>query len=124
MLLPDDYSPTAISDPAIAKVIHRLEVVPGGEAYDSRYPEGIPTSVIIEHRQLGTLGGELVMFPLGHARSDKSETARLVDLKFERLVANAVTDPTALRQQVALTGKSVDQVANLYNFPIDGIEGS
>lgn len=122
MLLPDDYADAAITDPAVADVIRRLDVVPGGNAYDSRYPEGIPTSVILEHERLGTLGGDLVMFPLGHARADQTETARLVDLKFERLVTGAVAAPARLREQVALTGKPAAEVANLYSFPITEIE--
>jgi hypothetical protein len=62
------------------------------------------------------------MFPLGHARADQTETARLVDLKFERLVTGAVAAPARLREQVALTGKPAAEVANLYSFPITGIE--
>jgi hypothetical protein len=29
----------------------------GGREYDALYPEGIPTSVEIDHASLGTLGG-------------------------------------------------------------------
>lgn len=64
------------------------------------------------------------MFPLGHARANQAETARLVDLKFERLVTGAVAHPARLRDQVALTGKSAAEVASLYSFPIHGIEAA
>ena len=118
MLLPDDYADAAIRDPAVARLIDRMEIVHGGREYDARYPEGIPTGVTIEHATLGTLGGELVAFPLGHARSDAARTAAVVDLKFERLVAGAVDDPGALRRRMRLAGASAAEVAELYAFPI------
>ena len=121
MLLPDDYSPAAIADPAVRALIDRLEIIPGGEEYDRRYPEGIPTSVTIEHSELGTHDSGLVMFPLGHARSDQPATAALVDLKFDRLVAGAVPDPEKLKQQVRLRGRAAEGVASLYSFPLTGL---
>jgi 2-methylcitrate dehydratase len=121
MLLPDDYSATAITDPNIRRLIDRIEIVHGGGEYDARYPEGIPTSVAIEHATLGTLGGELAMFPLGHARSDAARTAAVVSLKFERLVSGVVDDPAALRQRMQVGGKSASAVAELYAFPIRGV---
>ena len=121
MLLPDDYSTAAIAEPEVGRLIGRIEIVHGGEEYDARYPEGIPTSVAIEHATLGTLGGGLAMFPLGHARSDATHTAAVVDLKFDRLVSGAVDDPAALRQRMQLGGKSAAAVAELYAFPIRGV---
>jgi hypothetical protein len=78
--------------------------------------------VAVEHATLGTLGGELVVFPLGHARSDAAGTAAVVDLKFDRLVTGAVDDPAALRQRMRLTGQPAAAVAELYAFPIHGVE--
>ncbi len=118
MLLPSDYSDAAIGDPEIARLIDRMEIVHGGREYDARYPEGIPTSVTVEHATLGPLGGALVAFPLGHARSDAAATAAVVDLKFARLVAGAVDDPQALRARMRLAGRSAADVASLYAFPI------
>lgn len=118
MLLPADYSDAAIRDPAIARLIDRMEIVHGGPKFDAGYPGGIPTSVTVEHTTLGVLGGDLVTFPLGHARSDAARTAAVVDLKFDRLVADAVHDPEALRRRMMLAGKSVAEIADLYSFPI------
>lgn len=121
MLLPEDYSDAAIVDPAVARLISRMTIEPGGDAFDRAYPAGIPTSVTIDHSTAGRLGGDLVMFPLGHARADAAETAALVDLKFDRLVAGAVADPAALREQMRLVGRSVPEMAELYAFPIAGV---
>jgi 2-methylcitrate dehydratase len=120
MLLPADYADAAIADPAIAALIARMEIVHGGPDYDSRYPEGIPTRVEIDHAALGRLDGGFVLFPQGHARSDAARTAALVDLKFDRLVAGAVDDPAALRERMRLAGRTAAEIANLYAFPIRG----
>jgi 2-methylcitrate dehydratase len=121
MLLPDDYSDVAIADPAVAALIAKIAIAHGGAAYDSRYPEGIPTRVEIDHAALGPLDGGFVLFPQGHARSDAARTAALVDLKFDRLVAGAVDDPAALRGRMRLAGRSAAEIADLYAFPIRGL---
>jgi 2-methylcitrate dehydratase len=118
MLLPEDYSNEAIRDPEIKRLIERIVIEHGGPAYDEKYPEGIPTSVAVEHAALGPLGGDLVNFPLGHARSDAARTAAVVNLKFDRLVAGVVADPSALRRRMQLAGKSPKEIAELYTFAI------
>ncbi len=122
MLLPDDYSDEAIGDPVAASVMNRITIEHGGEAYDRLYPDGIPTRVVIDHASLGSLDGGLVQYPLGHAKSDPAETAAIVDLKFDRLVAGAVSDPTAVRAGLRLAGRSATEVAELYGFPIHGCD--
>ena len=122
MLLPEDYSDAAICDPAITRLIERMSIEPGGPDYDALYPAGIPTSVVIDHISLGRLGGDLVTYPLGHARADAARTAEVVDLKFDRLVATAVDDPRGLRERMKLAEKSPDDIAELYAFPIHGCD--
>lgn len=119
MLLPDDYSDAAIADPEVKRLIERIVIEHGGREYDDRYPEGIPTSVAIEHESRGMLGGEIVLFPMGHARSDAARTGSIVKLKFDRLVAGAVDDPARLRERMDLGGKSAADVAELYAFGIN-----
>jgi 2-methylcitrate dehydratase len=122
MLLPDDYADACIHDPAIASLIDRIVIEHGGPEYDRLYPDGIPTRVLIEHASLGTLDGGLVQYPLGHAQSDPLRTAAVVDLKFDRLVAGAVSDPAAVRSGLRLAGRSPQEVAELYGFPIHGCD--
>jgi 2-methylcitrate dehydratase PrpD len=118
MLLPADYDDALIRDPEIAGVISRIAIEHGGPDYDSAYPDGIPTSVEIDHAQFGTLPGGFVRHPLGHARSDPARTAEVVNLKFDRLVAGAVDDPQRLRERMRLAGRSPAEIAELYAFPI------
>ena len=122
MLLPADYSAEAIADPAIGCLIERMSIVPGGPGYDALYPDGIPTSVEIDHPSRGRLGGTLVQYPLGHARSAAARTAAVVSLKFDRLVAAAVDDPQRLRERMRVTGRSSEEMAELYAFPIHGCD--
>jgi len=118
MLLPEDYSDEAIRDPEIARLIAAMVIEHGGREYDEKYPDGIPTSVEIDHAALGTLSSGLVRYPLGHARSDAAGTAAVVNLKFDRLVAGAVDDPGRLRERMRLAGRSPAEIADLYAFPI------
>jgi 2-methylcitrate dehydratase len=122
MLLPKDYADERLTEPRVLALIDRITVHHGGPAYDRLYPDGIPTSVEIEHAGLGRLGGEIVRYPLGHAQADREETARLVRLKFFRLVAQAVDDPQALAEQMRLSGRTAAAIAELYAFPIHGID--
>jgi 2-methylcitrate dehydratase PrpD len=122
MLLPDDYADDAIRDPAVARLIATMAIEHGGGEYDALYPDGIPTSVAIEHATLGRVGGDLVRYPLGHARADAARTAAVVDLKFDRLVAGAVADPAALRARMSLAAATSAQIAELYAFPIHGCD--
>ena len=66
--------------------------------------------------------GGLVRYPLGHARSDAARTAAVVDLKFDRLVSGAVDDPVRLRERLRVAGRSPEEIAELYAFPIHGCD--
>ena len=47
MLNPIDYNPSALNNPVTRKLMDKIEFAHGGADYDSKYPEGIPTSVEI-----------------------------------------------------------------------------
>ena len=119
MLLPEDYSDAAIADKGLAAIVKKINIVHGGPDYDSLYPEGIPASVSIDHEECGMLDGGRCVFPLGHAQSDQSQTTALVDEKFQRLVAGAVSSPQALRQHLRLHDMPAEHVAHLYAFPFN-----
>jgi 2-methylcitrate dehydratase len=122
MLLPDDYDDSALADPRVHGLIDRMRIVHGGPSFDALYPDGIPTEVTIRHATLGSVSSGLVRYPLGHARSDATETARLVDLKFDRLAAHGVDDPADLRKRIGLAGRSSREMADLYGFPVHGCD--
>ena len=124
MLLPADYDDAAIRDPAVADLIAKMAIERGGPDYDALYPEGIPTSLQVVHARLGTFDSGLVRYPLGHARADAERTAAVVRLKFDRLVAEAVDDPQALRARMQVAGRTPAEIAELYGFPIHGCDRS
>jgi 2-methylcitrate dehydratase len=121
MLLPEDYSDAAIVHPLTRRLMERIDFRHGGPEYDAKYPDGIPTTVEIEHEDLGHLTSGLVMYPEGHARCTSGKLDTLLDHKFRRLASLAVDDVEALRRRFGgLANKSAAEIANLYNFLIKG----
>lgn len=119
MLMPDDYDPTSLQHPVTRRLMDKIQFVHGGPDYDAKYPDGIPTTVEIEHAQLGLLSSGLVMYPEGHARSRSGRLASLLRHKFRRLAAFGVSDPGQLAARLTpLAEKSPEEVARMYGFPI------
>jgi len=77
MLLPDDFSSASLTDQTIKTFMSKIEFKHGGPEYDSKYPEGIPSSVQIE-TQKGVFDSGFVMFPPGHAKYDFSVTNQIL----------------------------------------------
>lgn len=128
MLLPEDYNDESLFHPVTRRLMQRIEFVWGGPEYDRRYPDGIPTTLEIEHGTAGTLSSGWMMYPLGHARCTRPDLETLLRLKFQRLAALGVPDPDALWVQLqGLTRKSAAEIRTLYQFPLspptDGSSG-
>jgi 2-methylcitrate dehydratase len=122
MLLPNDYSPRALQLPLTRQLMERIDFQHGGPEYDAKYPAGIPTSLEIEHRTLGTLSSGLVMYPEGHARNSSGHLPALLAHKFERLAGLGVLDTRGLYQRMtALPDKSPAEIRELYSFPIEHV---
>ena len=125
MLLPEDYTPQALQDPLTRQLMQQVEVVHGGPELDARYPEGIPTRVAVEHATLGRVPGELVLFPLGHARCQQEPFDQVLQAKWERLLCGAVAQPQPLLERfLHLEGLPAAEVARLYDFPWKQLEFS
>ena len=121
MLLPADYDQASLFDPRTRQIMERIEFRHGGREYDEKYPDGIPTTLEIEHAELGRLSSGLVMYPEGHARNGSGNLEALVEHKFRALAALGVKDVDALyRRFTGLAQKSPADVANLYDFEIVG----
>jgi 2-methylcitrate dehydratase len=67
MLSPYDYGHEALFDKQTRALMGKIQFVHGGAEYDSKYPEGIPTSIDIELTSGKTVESGFVMFPSGHA---------------------------------------------------------
>jgi 2-methylcitrate dehydratase len=121
MLVPEDYDDAAIFDPLTRKLIDKIEFSHGGKEYDDKYPDGIPTTLEIEHADLGRLSSGLVMYPEGHARNASGNLANLLEHKFRTLASLGVKDVDALyRRFTGMDKKTPAEIAELYDFEIRG----
>lgn len=89
MLTPFDYSPEALGDPKTREFMSLIEFEHGGREYDAKYPEGIPTSVVITTTAGSILDSGLVMFPAGHARNTTADLGKILEVKFAMLATMA-----------------------------------
>jgi 2-methylcitrate dehydratase len=124
MLVPADYAEdkTALFHPLSRELMNRIDFRHGGPDYDRRYPDGIPTTVDVDHAELGSFTSGLVMYPVGHARNTNEELPSLLEHKF-RLLAGLGVDGTGalLARFTNLATKSSREIADLYNFQIRGL---
>ena len=119
MLVPEDYNDKSLFDPLTRAIMERIEFRHGGAEYDKKYPDGIPTSLEIEHAVLGTISSGVVMYPEGHARNASGNLDRLLAHKFRLLAGLGVRDVDALYARFTnLAGKSAEDIARLYDFEI------
>ncbi|MFN9930785.1 MAG: MmgE/PrpD family protein [bacterium] len=119
MLMPRDYSEQAIFNSTTRQLIDRIEFTHGGAEYDAKYPEGIPTSVVITDELGNQHDSGLVMFPAGHARNTTADLKKLLAHKFNLLAALASDEPKGVIARFGdLHNKSAEQVGGLYDFVI------
>ena len=121
MLEPADYDESAILNPQTREWMNRIEFMHGGPEFDQKYPQGIPTRMKIEHSG-GSLDSGLVMFPLGHARSDPHLWRPILMEKIERFARIGVDNVSELLADLQGIGTmSASKVRSLYDFPIRNV---
>jgi 2-methylcitrate dehydratase len=121
MLVPADYDEASLFDPLTRSIMERIEFRHGGKEYDDKYPDGIPTTLEIEHADLGWLSSGLVMYPEGHARNTSGNLAGLLEHKFRALASLGVDDVDALYRRFSeMDRMSAKEIADLYDFEIRG----
>jgi 2-methylcitrate dehydratase len=119
MLEPADYNEDALFHPLTREIMAKIEFRHGGEEYDRRYPDGIPTTIDIDHADLGKVSSGLVMYPEGHARNTSGNLDRLLAHKFRLLAGLGVDDVDALYARFTrFEAKSPRDIAELYDFSI------
>jgi 2-methylcitrate dehydratase len=121
MLMPQDYAEdaTALFHPLTRELMDRIDFRHGGEEFDRKYPDGIPTTVDVDNTKLRKLTSGLVMYPTGHARADTANLSTLLQHKFELLTKATVDDSAELAARISnLAAKSAPEIAALYNFQI------
>jgi 2-methylcitrate dehydratase len=124
MLMPSDYAEdeSALFHPLTRALMDRIDFRHGGEEFDRKYPDGIPTIVDVDHAKLGKLTSGMVMYPAGHARAPMVNLQTLLDQKFRKLVKLGVEDIAAFVARFSgFVQKPSGQIANLYDFSIRGL---
>jgi 2-methylcitrate dehydratase len=117
--MPADYDSDALCHPLTLSWIPRIQVRHGGPEYDALYPDGIPTSVEMDHEQLGWLRSGLVKYPLGHSRCPSGDLHRALESKIRRLLELGVEDVAGFLQKCSrLTDKTSEEIAELYTFSL------
>lgn len=96
MLSPYDYqvSDSAMFHPVTQSLMQKIEFRHGGPSYDEKYPDGIPTSLVITDVDGKTYDSGLVMYPAGHARNTAANLGDILNHKFKLLGSIAMPDGT------------------------------
>ena len=125
MLTPNDFGPAALKDPLTRELMNKMTFEHGGPEYDAKYPDGIPTSMVITDEKGDIFDSGLVMYPGGHARNDRAPQSDRVDLKeilahkFVTLGSLASDTPKEVISRVSdLEKKSAKDLAEIYGFEI------
>mmetsp|Transcript_38787 Transcript_38787/g.82479 ORF Transcript_38787/g.82479 Transcript_38787/m.82479 type:complete len:551 (-) Transcript_38787:25-1677(-) len=85
MLSPHDYGKEALFDEQTRALMQKISFEHGGPDYDSKYPDGIPTSIDITLKDGQKLSSGLVMYPPGHARNTTANLRELLNTKNQML---------------------------------------
>lgn len=123
MLTPHDFSHAAIHDTLTRALMAKMSFEWGGPEYDARYPDGIPTSIVITDDDGVAHDSGLVMYPGGHARNAKAPNpVNLNDIlahKFQMLARLASDKPAALVDRFSnLRDRTPQDVQNLLDFDL------
>jgi 2-methylcitrate dehydratase len=124
MLMPEDYSDEALFDEQTRALMQLIEFEHGGEEYDSRYPDGIPTSIVLQMADGRELDSGLVMYPSGHARNESADLKGILATKFSRMGELGMDGHAASVEKLNnLTALDADQLWTLWDFDIKDVGG-
>lgn len=122
MLMPEDYGREAIHHPVTRRLMKKISFAHGGPDYDSKYPEGIPTSLRVKLAQGDVLDSGLIMFPIGHARCASSVLEAMLKAKFSRLGSLALPDGSdaegLIQTLLSVGGMSADRLLAVNDLQI------
>jgi 2-methylcitrate dehydratase len=124
MLTPHDFDPSALHHDLTRSLMAKMSFEHGGSEYDAKYPDGIPTSMVITDDQGKSHDSGLVMYPGGHARNahgpDVVDLEAILDHKFETLGKLAAKDPQPILKRLSsLEKKSAAEIATIMDFPLE-----
>ncbi|CAK0911986.1 unnamed protein product [Prorocentrum cordatum] len=120
MLTPHDYGKDALLDERTRSLMARITFEHGGPEFDSRYPDGIPTSIDVFVKGGGKYSSGLVMYPSGHARNTTADLRELLRNKNEVLGGLVFKDAPAYEKfigpLVRMKELSAEEVQLIYSY--------
>ena len=118
ILTPYDYDRASIHNPVTRALMDKITFEHGGDEYDSRYPDGIPTSMVITDTSGNAHDSGLVMYPAGHARNTTADLHDILANKF-RVMGSLAGDADAIVSRFEdFASKSAAEVAGVHDFEI------
>lgn len=118
MLTPLDYTEHAIFDKDTRRFMELIQFEHGGQEYDSRYPEGIPTKILLEYNK-SRAESEMMLFPPGHARHRQYSLDKFLDYKFKVLGELALDDPESyIKRLNRIEKESSESLRSIYSVKI------
>lgn len=126
MLTPYDYGKDALFHPKTRELMQKITFTHGGAEYDSKYPDGIPTSLDIHLKGGKKLSSGLVMYPPGHARNTTANLDALLTQKNKMLGDLVFTDAAAfdkfLGSLVRMKDLPASAMKDIYDFDYQKIK--
>ncbi len=117
LLSPQDYGAEAIDHPLTRSLMEKVLFEHGGKDYDDRYPDGIPTSMVITDCQGQTHDSGMIMYPAGHARNTTHDLHDILRNKFDLLGEIASDEPVDLVARLSnIRLKDAQELASLLDF--------
>src|SRR6185503_18397784 len=91
----------------------------GGPDYDRKYPDGIPTSIVIATGEGSKHDTDLIMYPAGHARNATANLKDILATKFKLLGDLALANAGPVIERFNnLASLSAKELSSLYDFEI------
>lgn len=119
MLLPHDFDTHALHHPVTRSLMEKMTFEHGGPDYDAKYPDGIPTSIVMTNNADRSFDSGLVMYPGGHARNTTADLKGILAHKWEQMGKLAADKPAKMLKALSnIADKSARDVADMYNFTI------
>jgi 2-methylcitrate dehydratase len=124
MLAPEDYGKDALYHSETRAIMEKIQFEHGGAEYDAKYPDGIPTSLIVTLNDGTVLDSGLVMYPAGHARNTSADLGGILDHKFALLGKISLADGADVQALVnrlnSIGSMSASELMGIYDIAIAG----
>lgn len=127
MLSPIDFSKPMLTNDITRQLMDKVEFAHGGADYDSKYPEGIPTSVQVRTKDGKVFDSGLIMYPSGHSRNETAALHDILQQKFKVLGNMALDKQELIKLKIQLENIGEmpnEEIHELYDCKIKFSEDS